>query len=211
MGLLRSWYTERVFPWVLERVGGPQSHALRARCVAGARGDVLEIGLGTGRSLESYGPDVRRLSVVEPSTGMHALARQRLDACTFETETHELGAEALPFDDGTFDAIVCTWTLCSVQEPDTVLSELHRVLKHGGRFHFLEHVRSDKPNVLAWQQRIDPLQRVLACGCTLTRDTETLIRASGFEFESLEAIDCPDMPPPHPKLYPLILGVGRKP
>lgn len=207
---LHSWYSEQVFPWILERVGGPQSHALRARCVAGARGDVLEIGLGTGQSLKSYGADVRSLAVVEPSTGMHALARKRLDACAFETQAHELGAESLPFDDDTFDAVVCTWTLCSVQEPNTVLSELHRVLKRGGRFHFLEHVRSDKPKVLAWQKRIDPLQRVFACGCTLTRDTEALIRASGFEVDRLEAIDCPDMPPPHPKLYPLILGVGRK-
>lgn len=207
---LREFYAERVFPWIVERVGGPQSHALRARCVAAARGDVLEIGLGTGQSLESYGSDVRRLSVVEPSMGMHALARERLQACEFETRAHQLGAEALPFDDCTFDAVVCTWTLCSVQDPATVLSELHRVLKPDGRFHFLEHVRSDKPGVLAWQRRVDPLQRVFACGCTLTRDTEALIREAGFAFDSLESIDCPDMPPPHPKLYPLILGVGRK-
>ncbi len=207
---LRNWYAERVFPWIVERVGGPQSHALRARCVAGAQGDVLEIGLGTGQSLHSYGPGVRRLAVVEPSTGMHALARQRLEACRFETEVHQLGAEALPFDDGTFDSVVCTWTLCSVQDPNTVLSEVHRVLKPAGRFHFLEHVRSDKPGILAWQKRIDPLQRVFACGCTLTRDTQTLIRAASFELDHLEAIDCPDMPPPHPKLYPLILGIGRK-
>lgn len=207
---LRNFYAERVFPWIVERVGGPQSHALRARCVGGAQGDVLEIGLGTGQSLKSYGPEVRRLSVVEPSSGMHALAQERLDMCQFETRAHQLGAEALPFDDGTFDAVVCTWTLCSVQEPATVLSELRRVLKPDGRFHVLEHVRSDKPGVLAWQQRIDPLQRVFACGCTLTRDTEALIREAGFAFDSLEAIDCPDMPPPHPKLYPLILGVARK-
>lgn len=208
---LRSWYAERVFPWIVERVGGPQSHALRARCVAGAQGDVLEIGLGTGQSLKSYGPKVRKLSVVEPSTGMNALARERLAGCPFETHVHQLGAEVLPFQDGTFDAVVCTWTLCSVEDPAAVLSELRRVLKSGGRFHFLEHVLSDKPDVLRWQRRIDPLQRVFACGCTFTRNTEALIREAGFEFESLEAIDCPDMPLPHPKLYPLILGIGRKP
>lgn len=207
---LRSFYAERVFPQILERVGGPQSHALRDRCVRGAEGDVLEIGLGTGQSLKSYGPGVRRLSVVEPSSGMHALARERLEACPFETSAHTLGAESLPFPTNTFDAVVCTWTLCSVDDPPQVLAEVLRVLSPGGRFHFLEHVRSHDPRVLRWQRRLDPLQNLVACGCRFTRDTEADIRAAGFELESIERIDCPDMPPPHPRLYPVILGVGRK-
>ncbi len=209
MGLYR-WYEERLFPRIMERVGGPQSRALRERCVSEARGDVLEIGLGTGMSLPSYGPGVRSLSVVEPSTGMHALAQARLEACAFETSSHTLAAEELPFDDASFDAVVCTWTLCTVDDPQAVLGELLRVLVPGGRFHFLEHVRSDDPQVHRWQRRIDPLQRVFACGCTFLRDTEAEIRTAGFEMESFEAIDCPDMPLPHPKLYPVIMGVGRK-
>lgn len=207
---LRSFYAERIFPHILERVGGPQSHALRDRCVRAAEGDVLEIGLGTGQSLKSYGPKVRSLSVVEPSTGMHALAKQRLEACPFETSAHTLGAESLPFPDRSFDAVVCTWTLCSVDDPPSVLAEVARVLVPGGRFHFVEHVRSQEPRILRWQLRLEPLQRVIACGCHFTRDTEADIRAAGFELESLERIDCPDMPPPHPRLYPVILGVGRK-
>jgi len=206
---LRRWYAERVFPLILERVGGPQSHALRDRCVSAAAGNVLEIGLGTGQSLASYGPQVKRLSVVEPSSGMHALARQRLQACPFETDVHALAAESLPFEADTFDAVVCTWTLCSVDDPPTVLAELRRVLKPDGRFHFLEHVRSGDPRVAKWQHRLDPLQRVVACGCSFTRDTESEIRAAGFSLEALEHIDCPDMPPPHPRLYPVILGIAR--
>ncbi len=203
-----TWYAERVFPWILERVGGPQAHALRDRCVSGAQGDVLEIGLGTGQSLRSYGPDVRRLSVVEPSGGMHGLARARLAECPFETDVHQLGAESLPFDPHTFDAVVCTWTLCSVDDPASVLAEVRRVLKPTGRFHILEHVRSDNARVERWQRRLDPLQRVFACGCSLVRDTEASIETAGFSFEQLEHIDCPDMPPPHPRLYPVILGVA---
>ena len=206
---LRRWYAETVFPQIVERVGGPEAHALRDRCVRAAKGRVLEIGLGTGASLKSYGPEVEHLSVVEPSAGMHALASTRLAACAFETSVHTLGAETLPFDDDSFDSIVSVWTLCSVDDPRAVLAELRRVLSPGGRFHFLEHVRSDDPAVARWQRRLDPLQRVFACGCNLTRDTEADIRASGFTLESIEHIDCPDMPPPHPRLYPLILGVGR--
>jgi SAM-dependent methyltransferase len=206
---LRRWYAERVFPQIIERVGGPQAHALRDRCVRGAQGRVLEIGLGTGASLESYGPAVTHLSVVEPSQGMHALAKERLAKCPFETSVHTLGAEALPFDDDSFDAIVSVWTLCSVDDPKAVLAELHRVLKPQGRFHVLEHVRSEDPRIARWQARLDPLQRVFACGCHLTRDTETDIRAGRFAFETIEHIECPDMPPPHPRLYPVILGVAR--
>ncbi|MEM6294121.1 MAG: class I SAM-dependent methyltransferase [Myxococcota bacterium] len=206
-----GWYADHVFPWILERAEGPEVHRWRDEVVRPARGDVLEIGFGTGKTLPSYTEAVTSLTIVEPSTAMSGRAAQALAHAPFPTHMHPLQAERLPFDDAQFDAVVCTMTLCSVDHPADVLSELMRVLRPGGRFHFLEHVVSTNPAVRRWQTLLNPLQRVLACGCNYTRDTEASIRAAGFDVERLDRRTSKDMPIPHHALYPVILGVARKP
>jgi ubiquinone/menaquinone biosynthesis C-methylase UbiE len=91
----------------------------------------------------------------------------------------------LPFPDQTFDGVVTTMTLCSLDEPVAALWEMHRVLKPGGRYVFLEHGRSEVPQVARWQDRLNRLQRVVACGCNLNRRIDQLIRESGFQIDEL--------------------------
>lgn len=103
-------------------------------------------------------------------------------------------AESLPFPDESFDAVVCTLTLCSVGNPEKALAEISRVLKRGGKFIFVEHVRSSDNFYLRLQQNLfNPLQTVFADGCNLNRDTATMIqRTPSFSSVDLDTFSVPD-------------------
>ena len=206
-----GWYADRVFPWIVEHAEGPQVHRWRDEVVKPAAGEVLEIGFGTGKTLRSYTRAVTNLTVVEPSAGMCRAAATILEAAPFATHVHQLVAERLPFEQSSFDCVVSTMTLCSVDDPHRVLVELLRVLRPGGRLRFLEHVISHDPKVVRWQRLLNPLQRILACGCNYTRDTAQSILDAGFEVEAIERRTSVDMPIPHHALYPVIVGTARKP
>lgn len=206
-----GWYADSVFPWLIERLEGPEIHALRARAVRPAAGRVLEIGLGTGKTLPYYGASVTHLSVVEPSKGMNRKSARALAEAAFETEVKPIKGEELPFDAGYFDCVVCTMTLCSVDDPDLVLQEMFRVVKPGGHYHFLEHVLSRDPGVARWQHRLDPLQCRIGCGCRLTRDTEASIRRTGWQIQELERVICRDMLGFDLRMFPWIVGDAVKP
>jgi ubiquinone/menaquinone biosynthesis C-methylase UbiE len=203
-------YSEVIFPWLIDRVEGPEIYALRERCVRTAAGNVLEIGFGTGKTLPYYGADVRSLTVVEPSAGMGRRARNRIRESSVPVELIKLPGERLPFADATFDGVVVTMTLCTVSDQAQVLAEIQRVLKPGGRYHFLEHVASCDPKARRTQQRLNSLSRLVGCGCNLNRETEQAIVRSGFLIDEIERLVSKDMPI-HPELYPIILGVARNP
>jgi ubiquinone/menaquinone biosynthesis C-methylase UbiE len=158
--------------------------AWRAELLTRLAGDVLEVGAGTGANVRLYPPSVRRLVLAEPDPHMRARlaekARERAGA-----RVSDATAEALPFPDGSFDAVVATLVLCSVRDPGTALSEMRRVLRDGGRIVFLEHVASDEPARYAWQRRIEPLWKRVAGNCHLTRRTAEALEAAGFEMESI--------------------------
>lgn len=95
-------------------------------------------------------------------------------------------AEALPFAGASFDAVVSTFTLCSLADPALALAELRRVLRPGGVFAFLEHGLAPEPKVARWQRRLTPLQRLIGDGCHLNRKIDDLVAGSGFTVEQLE-------------------------
>ncbi|PZN95514.1 MAG: SAM-dependent methyltransferase [Alphaproteobacteria bacterium] len=175
-------YSERIFPWLLDRaLGHPRIEARRAALVGQARGDVLEIGFGTGATLPFYDPaGVTSLTVVEPSEGMNRRAAARLAAARVPVTSVPGMGEGLPFADARFDCVVTCLTLCSVTDVPQVLAEIRRVLKPGGQFLFLEHVLSDDPGRGRWQRRLTPLQKVVGVGCHLDRDTAAMVRTAGF-------------------------------
>ncbi len=181
-------YSETIFPWLLDRaLGHPAIEARRRALVAAAAGDVLEIGFGTGATLPHYDPLlVRSLTVIEPSAGMSARAAGRIAASPIPVRAVSGGGEALPFADASFDAVVICLTLCSVEDPAAVLAEVRRVLRLGGRLHFLEHVLSPDAGIARWQRRLTPIQRVIGVGCHLDRDTPALVRAAGFALGPVE-------------------------
>jgi len=152
----------------------------RRELLAHASGNILEIGFGTGLNLPCYPPQVRKLTTVDPNVGMYRRARRRIKQARIEVDRRVLGGEKLPFEDGTFDCIVSTFTLCSIKEVAQALREVYRVLKAGGLFLFLEHGLSPEPKVQKWQHRLNWLQMRLAGGCHLNRDMRALVTAQPF-------------------------------
>jgi ubiquinone/menaquinone biosynthesis C-methylase UbiE len=106
----------------------------------------------------------------------------------------QLTAESLPFPERRFDSIVSTWTLCSIPDPLKALREIRRVLKPQGVFLFLEHGRSREARIAAWQDRLNPIQNLIACGCHLNRPIDLLIARSGFHLTDLSRFQVPHVP-----------------
>lgn len=206
-----SFYAETLFPWFLDRsLDTPEIRDRRKRLVEDAQGDVLEIGFGTGATLPFYNREtVRSLSVVEPSTGMNKRAKAMISRLNWPITINALTGENLPFEDESFDCVVSSLTLCSVADPPRVLAEIWRVLRPGGTFRFLEHVASEDARRRKWQNRLNPVQRVVGVGYNLTRDTVGLVRSAGFDLGPVSQQIEPSFP--FAAYLPIVEGVARKP
>lgn len=204
-------YSERIFPWLLDRsLSHPAIAARRAALVTQATGEVLEIGFGSGATLAFYDrAQVKQLTVVEPSEGMNRRAAMRLAGSPVPVTSVPGAGEALPFQDAVFDTVVCCLTLCSVADVPRVLAEVRRVLRPGGQFLFLEHVLSADASRARWQRRLTPIQKVIGVGCHLDRDSAGLVRAAGFAL----APPVPEIEPAFgvmAPLVPLVTGSARR-
>ena len=179
-------YKKYVFPWLCNLAMSRKilvKH--RKDLLSDVVGNILEIGFGTGINLPFYPEHVRRLTVVEPNEGMNKKARKRLESSTIQVDFKQMSAESLPFPDCTFESVVSTFTLCSIEDVNKALSEIERVLKKGGRFYFLEHGLSPDPNVEKWQNRLNPVNNIFADGCHLNRNIEHLIRSDNLTISEL--------------------------
>jgi ubiquinone/menaquinone biosynthesis C-methylase UbiE len=161
----------------------------RERQVAELRGDVLEVGAGTGLNLPRY-RRADRLVALEPHRTYARRLRARAGSAHVPVEVVAGRAEALPFSDWSFDNVVTTLALCSVRDLDAALAEIRRVLRPGGTLHFLEHVRGEG-DTARWQDRLTPIQCRIADGCHLNRDTAAAIERAGFELAELERFELP--------------------
>jgi ubiquinone/menaquinone biosynthesis C-methylase UbiE len=179
----------------------------RRELLAGACGDVLEIGFGTGLNLPYYAERVHKLTAVDPNPGMHRLAQKRIKQTGIEVDQHVLGGERLPFEDSRFDCAVSTFTLCSIEQVDQAVREVYRVLKAGGKFLFLEHGLSPDPKVQKWQRRLNWLQMRLAGGCHLNRDMRALVSAQPFASVQMDEFYIEKTPKTHGYMY---RGVATK-
>jgi SAM-dependent methyltransferase len=145
------------------------------------RGDVVEVGFGTGLNVPYYPPEVARIFAVEPSTLCMHLAEPRIAEQSVPVEQAGLTGERLELPSGEFDAVLSTWTMCTIPDLDSALQEIRRALRPGGALHFVEHGHAPDPNVARWQRRIEPMQKRLAGGCHLTRRKSESIEQAGFE------------------------------
>lgn len=189
-------YSRFIFPSVLDHAMRRQPvERQRPIALAGVRGEVLEIGFGTGLNLPHYPKGVTRLVALEPNARVSRRARARIEAAEFDVELAGLrGDRDLPFDAGRFDDAVSTWTLCTIPDVAHALAEVGRVLKPGGRLFFVEHGLAPDPAVRRWQHRLNPLNRFLGDGCNLDRDIAALLGASPLEVEQCETFYLPDTP-----------------
>lgn len=182
-----GFYERRILPPLLDFVMRQEMLApYRARAIAAAEGEVIEIGAGSGPNLPLYEPGrVAGVVAIDPSPELLQMARRRQADARVPVRLVEATAEALPFDAARFDSAVVTWALCTIPDPARALAELRRVLKPGGRLLFVEHGRAPDAGVARWQERLTPLWRRCAGGCHLDRPVERLVRAAGFELDGL--------------------------
>jgi len=180
-------YGKYVLPRIINAVCGARAlDPLRQRVCAGLAGDVIEVGFGSGLNVPFYPADVTRVAAVEPSDLSWKLAGSRLAAAAAPVTRPGLDGQSLPFDDDSYDAVLSTWTLCTVPDAAAALGEMRRVLKPGGRLHFLEHGLAPDEGVRRWQRRLDPVQRRIAGGCHFTRPIVDLLTNAGFTISELD-------------------------
>ncbi|WP_033823684.1 class I SAM-dependent methyltransferase [Kitasatospora sp. MBT63] len=198
------------FAAAYDTINGPAERAgLRERrrtLLARADGATVEIGAGTGLNLPHYPAAVTRLVLVEPDPHMRRRLRARAGGLDRAVEILDASAEQLPLPDSSFDTAVVTFALCSVAEEQSVLAEIARVLRPGGRLLFLEHVRSADPEVAAKQDR-RPFPYPLI-GCYPNRATLEAIEASPLTVESVFRGEVPKVPRVE---SPMIVGTARRP
>jgi ubiquinone/menaquinone biosynthesis C-methylase UbiE len=158
----------------------------RRALMAQARGDVLEIGAGTGINLRHL-PEGCDLVLAEPDPAMRRRLEAAVRARGGRARTIAAPAEALPLPDASVDTVVATLVLCTVDDPGRALAEARRVLRPDGRLLFLEHVRADGRRG-RWQDRLTPLHVRTAAGCRPNRDTVAMIAAAGFDVREMRRV-----------------------
>ncbi len=189
-------YSRHIFPRVMEWALGSRIVARERRTALDtAQGSVLEIGFGTGLNLPYYPQAVNKLTVIDPNPMLADRVARRISEARMPVEQFQLDASGrLPFEDASFDSIVTTFTLCSIDEIKPALQEMRRVLRPEGRYLFLEHGRSADPRVAKRQDFFNPLQKVIACGCNVNRQIDDLIREGGFRIIELDCYLMRDTP-----------------
>lgn len=179
-----------LFSRVYDTVISPFEHLglrrLRERTLSSLDGDVLELGVGTGRNFPLYPPTVERLTGIDPDEAMLGRARDRVQSAPFPVELLEADAEELPFEDESFDAVAATLVFCTIPDAERAICEARRVLRRGGELRLLEHVRMERRPAAWIQSKATPVWKHLAGGCHLDRDTLGLTERSCFSVERVE-------------------------
>jgi ubiquinone/menaquinone biosynthesis C-methylase UbiE len=198
-------YREQVLPRIVNAACGLKAvEPLRSRVCEGLEGNVVEIGFGSGLNVPFYPAEVTGVSAVEPAGVGWKLAQKRVNASSVPVQRSGLDGQELPFADNSYDSALSTWTLCTIPDVAAALAEIRRVLKPGGQYLFLEHVRSSDPNVARSQDRWEGAWRVFAQGCHPNRDTLPRIE-SAFTIDELDQGEVPF----GPKIVrPYVLGRG---
>ncbi len=196
MGVYARYFLPRIIDLGMRN---KETARLRETWIPHARGEVLEIGIGSGLNLPFYSPQVQHVYGVDPSLELQRMARKRVPSRDIRVDFLPPSAEEpLPLAEASIDTIVVTWTLCSIPNAPKTLQRMKRVLKASGTLIFLEHGRAPDPRVIAWQDRLTPLWKHIAGGCHLNRKIDELITAAGFQITELRTCY---LPGPHAMTY----------
>jgi len=198
----------RYYDAAMHRVENLCLGSWRRQLLHSAKGNILELGAGTGANLKHYPPTIARLCLTEPDRHMRTRLREKASrACLIH---HLVAAEAenLPFADQTFDAVVATLVFCSVKNVGSTLEEVFRILKPNGELLLIEHVVASGPGrTRRWQKRIEPIWKRCAGNCHLTRDTRSSLERAGFDCSGIirdRMLGAPFF------AAPVIRGIARK-
>jgi ubiquinone/menaquinone biosynthesis C-methylase UbiE len=195
-----GFYAQYVLPRLINAAMKNKEVArLRAAWIPHARGEVLEVGIGSGLNLPFYSSQVTRVYGVDPSVELQQMARKRIAAGSMDVEFLTQSAEdALPLANSSIDTVVMTWTLCSIPNASLALQQMKRVLKPDGRLIFIEHGYAPDPRAVAWQERLTPVWSRVTGGCHLDRKIDSLITAAGFRISEMKTCY---LPGPRPFTY----------
>lgn len=192
-----AFYRDVVFPRIMNRAMNTKTtRQIRVRVCEGLRGDVVEIGFGSGLNLPFLPASVAHLHAVDPSTGGARLAAHRMQDSQVPVLLAGLDGQALSFDDESMDSALSTWTLCTIPDAVKALREVSRVLRPGGTLHFVEHGAAPDDDVRRRQDRWNPLQNKLVGGCSLNREIPALLQEAGFHIVRLDRYYSPGQPRP---------------
>lgn len=203
-----KWFA--VFWDRMVKMEGQSMKRLRSRALEGLSGRVLEVGAGNGANFHLYPQTVTDLIATEPDPFMAQRARDRAAQLNRSVHVIEAPAEALPFPDASFDAVVSILVLCTVSDQSTALAEIGRVLKPGGQFRFVEHVRYENPMGACFQDLAAPAWRWLGAGCNPNRDTARAIEDSGLRLQQLRTFKLAPPIPPLCVTRPAIFGAASR-
>ncbi len=193
---LASWWDRHGVPRIIKvACGAPQILKLRSQLIPLAKGDVFELGCGGGINQQFYRADaITSYAGIDPGAKLLEYARGEAEKKGWKADIRDGIGEDIPFESESFDTVVCTYTLCSVQDSAQVLKEMRRILRPGGTLLFLEHGRAPDADVAKWQDRIEPVWKPIAGGCHLTRPITSAVRQGGFEVQPMGAQYTPKTP-----------------
>ena len=208
-------FNERLFalyyPRLLALAENAGQRETRAGLISQAEGRTLELGAGSGINLVHYTAKVTEFVITEPSPHMVKHLQPQVSKEHLRCGSVELlcaGAESLPFEDSSFDTIVATYILCTTPDPALVLSEIHRLLRPGGRYLFVEHVHAGEGTPLGrFQDLVELPHRYLTAGCHPNRRTEQLLERSELELVGIER---GRQPRAAPTVRPRIVGTAER-
>lgn len=190
-----GWYEDHIFPTLLDAATKPLNRDRKA-LIEKASGCILELGIGTGANLPFYTGAATQVHGIEPATALLEIAKQQTAQCQ-NPERFQLcaaSAEALPYEDNTFDCIIACLVFCTIPDPVKAATETLRVLKPGGKLLTLEHVQHQQKGWARLQNTIQPIWKPLACGCHLNRNTASIFQQAGFEVSHLSHEQHPKLP-----------------
>ena len=195
-----AFYGKYILPRLIDlSMRNKDTARVRGDWVPHARGDVLEVGIGSGLNLPFYSAEVHRVYGVDPSPELQKIARKRVAGQAIKVEfLSQSVEETLPLSDGSVDTVVITWTLCSISDPSRALQQMKRVLKPSGRLIFVEHGRAPDSGVAVWQDRLTAVWKRIGGGCHLNRKVDTLLAEAGFTIDELRTTY---LPGPRPMTY----------
>lgn len=184
-----SFYADHILPHLINFACSREDvDKKRAKVVPYAEGHVLEVGMGSGLNIPFYDPDkIECLWGLEPSKGMRMKAAPNIRNAPFEIRMLELPGEEIPLEDESVDTVLLTFTLCTIPDWHTALTQMRRVLKPGGKLLFCEHGEAPDKAVRKWQDRINPFWKKLAGGCNLNRPIPSFIEQGGFNITEIES------------------------
>ena len=189
-----GFYSNLVIPYCIDfAMSGSNLKQYRQQLLEDVSGEILEIGFGTGLNLPHYPESVTKITTIDPNPGMQKLARSRIEQSQITVDYKVLNGESLPMKNASFDSVVCTWTLCSIPLVEQAIAEVYRLLKPGGKFFFIEHGLSYERSIQAWQNRLTPIQKVIADGCHLNRQIDNLVEQK-FPNVNIEQFYAPKLP-----------------